>query len=89
MSTKISFFMLTVFYSSDYNSILYDFYQKEQIENQDTVRFKDVPIDYDLKYDVEYLDKYMKILNQNAVTYRISHTLSKKNRHLFFLLMRS
>lgn len=88
------FFIITVFFLVTLNvvavitaySIRYDYYEREQIETQEAVRFKAVPVGYDFKYDEKNLDKYMETLNQNAMTYRISYTLSEKNDALVFLV---
>lgn len=89
------FFIITVFFLVTLNvvavitaySIRYDYYEREQIETQEAVRFKAVPVGYDFKYDEKNLDKYMETLNQNAMTYRISYTLSEKMMHWFFLFL--
>lgn len=68
-------------------SIRSDFYEREIVETKEITGFKVVPTSYNIQHKSDFSTKFSDILEKNAVTFRMSDSLTQENNTFVFLIL--
>lgn len=67
-------------------SIRADFYERERVVTQEATGFRMIPTAYDIRPQLDFLVNYMSLLEQNAVSYRLSESITQELNAFVFLV---